>query len=158
MSQHYIVYNDRVCFTSFCVPRSVTLGLISYQHYRSRSDATAKYEVLLTTQSEQTFTHGAFNDRGDLLYAWAYGQGLDHLYVWRIEKGIISSKTDSEGHYPSVSIMTFAFWPRFDESLETTRRSRSPRDPLQFIPRMYCRSITEAFLPGANPKLSKRRQ
>jgi hypothetical protein len=61
-----------------------------------------RYEVSLKAREGQTFTHAAFNDSGDLLYAWAYGQQSDHLYVWQVREDGVNEKADAEGRYNSV--------------------------------------------------------
>ncbi|KAF1846866.1 kinase-like protein [Cucurbitaria berberidis CBS 394.84] len=57
----------------------------------------------LDVEQEHTFTHGAFNDDGTLLYAWAFGRPDDRLYVWRIDEATrdLVLPTDSEGSYES---------------------------------------------------------
>ena len=42
----------------------------------------------LSAQAGQKFTDVAFNDTGDLLFAWAYGQ-KDSLYIWRYQDGVM---------------------------------------------------------------------
>lgn len=52
-------------------------------------------------EHEQNFTHAAFNDTGDLLFAWAYGQ-VDKLYCWRCENGVLQQTPESESPYETV--------------------------------------------------------
>ncbi|CAO2655109.1 Nn.00g101730.m01.CDS01 [Neocucurbitaria sp. VM-36] len=57
----------------------------------------------LPVPEDHTFTHAAFNDDGNLLYAWAFGRPDDCLYVWRIDEATrdLILPTDSEGRYES---------------------------------------------------------
>lgn len=58
--------------------------------------------MTLRASGDQNFTHAAFNDTGDLLFAWAYGQ-IDKLYCWRYEDGRMNQDTSSESPYETVS-------------------------------------------------------
>jgi hypothetical protein len=60
----------------------------------------------------QTFLNVAFNESGDLLYAWAFGavespgisESLESLYVWRVRGRSITHQHEFETHYPSVAL------------------------------------------------------
>ncbi|KAF2097251.1 kinase-like protein [Rhizodiscina lignyota] len=50
------------------------------------------YQERLSLRPNRSFASAAFNDAGDLLYAWSFGQGNDELLVWRIESGTTLSQ------------------------------------------------------------------
>ncbi|QDS67853.1 hypothetical protein FKW77_007588 [Venturia effusa] len=49
--------------------------------------------------SDQGFTDVAFNDDSTLLFAWAFGQRKDSLYVWRCDMRTVIVKAEVEAHY-----------------------------------------------------------
>lgn len=51
---------------------------------------------------DQGFTDIAFNDDATLLFAWAFGQRKDSLYVWRCDTKRVISKAEVETHYNKV--------------------------------------------------------
>ncbi|KUJ15960.1 kinase-like protein [Mollisia scopiformis] len=64
---------------------------------------SSKETISLYASGDQNFTHAAFNDTGDLLFAWAYGQ-TDKLYCWRCQDSVFQRATESESPYETVKI------------------------------------------------------
>jgi hypothetical protein len=109
--QQNSVYDDAVGAQPAVILCAVT------EKHRARSPSSDKKPgFILNPKNDKTFTHAAFNDSGNLLYAWAYGKELDHLYIWRIENGRTILKLEHEGlplehegHYHSVRIIYINF-------------------------------------------------
>jgi hypothetical protein len=60
-------------------------------------------DLRLRPRAGQVFVHAAFNDSGNLLFAWAMGSREESLYVWRLgANGSMKSEPEVESHYPSV--------------------------------------------------------
>jgi hypothetical protein len=68
----------------------------------ANSSSSQREPITLSALKDQNFTHAAFNETGDLLFAWAYGQ-RDTLYVWRCQDHVIGQATESESRYETVN-------------------------------------------------------
>lgn len=77
----------------FCILLTITTDYDNSSKETIKLSANAKFD--------QNFTHAAFNDTGDLLFAWAYGQ-VDKLYCWRCEDGVLQQAPESESPYETV--------------------------------------------------------
>lgn len=82
----------------------ITLEYVMPVHRRFLANcrSTQEMPILLSNQVDQNFTDISFNDTGEKLFAWAYGQ-TDSLYIWRCHERLINPDTESESHYETVS-------------------------------------------------------
>ena len=72
--------------------------IVTFTDFRS-----SETSCTLSAQTGQKFTDVAFNDAGDLLFAWAYGQ-KDSLYIWRCQDGVMSENLEFGAGYKTVSL------------------------------------------------------
>ncbi|KAN0076451.1 hypothetical protein V8E54_006593 [Elaphomyces granulatus] len=63
------------------------------------SNRSSGIPLKLYPDNGHVFAHAAFNDVGTLLFAWAYGKGVESLHVWKV--GDSSLNRHSVARYPS---------------------------------------------------------
>ncbi|KAF8848231.1 kinase-like protein [Acephala macrosclerotiorum] len=90
---------DKVAVSEQGVAALVCRGKILTVTLQSRKTTP----LYASAEDDQSFTHAAFNDTGDLLFAWAYGQ-TDKLYCWRSQNGVVNPRSESESPYETVKI------------------------------------------------------
>ncbi|OOF99182.1 hypothetical protein ASPCADRAFT_204847 [Aspergillus carbonarius ITEM 5010] len=75
------------CGGIFALVRDKDIVLLSWP---CTSASSVHCRLTIPSPLDQTFTHAIFNEGGDLLFAWARGQKQESLYVWNVQREIVS--------------------------------------------------------------------